>query len=282
MTVPPPADADQPNPTNNQQPVVPINPYREAPLQPTQPTILNTLRSWILPNRNPPPPIPTVPAIIEIPAEVNTAPHTTLPRHYQPTITTSTLNQHWGDAMLTPKPLHTFRVLSRNVNTLSTQQQYIQWKAASQALSDCEADAIALQETNVSWNKIHKQQVRQILKKPTGLTIIATSSSTEVSTQTHQHGGTLQGLVGSWVTRAVTSGKDNTGLGRWSFIEMQGRANQCYIILSGYRVGKNQQIDMGSNNTFNQQYRLLHQQGQQNPEPRTQFIDDLIRQVNSW
>jgi len=120
------------------------------------------------------------------------------------------------------------------------------------------------------------------LKKPTGLTIIATSSSTEVSTQTHQRGGTLQGLVGSWVTRAVTSGKDNTGLGRWSFIEMQGRANQRYIILSGYRVGENQQIDMGSNNTFNQQYRILHQQGQQNPEPRTQFIDDLIRQVNTW
>jgi len=39
---------------------------------------------------------------------------------------------------------------------------------------------------------------------------------------------------------------------------------------------------MGSNNTFNQQYRLLHQHGQQNPKSRTQFLDDLIHQVNTW
>jgi len=189
---------------------------------------------------------------------------------------------HWGDEMLLPKPMHTFYVLSRNINMLSTQQNYIQWKATSQALSDCEADAIALQETNVPWNQINKQKVWQILKKPTGHTLIATSSSTEISTQTHQWGGTLQGLVGSWVSHAVTSGKDTTGLGQWSYVKLQGCDNKHYIILSGYWVCKNQQIDMGSNNTFNQQYWLLHQQGQHNPDPRSQFLDDLICQVKTW
>jgi len=184
--------------------------------------------------------------------------------------------------MLLPEPLHTFHVLSQNVNILSTQQHYIQWKAASQALSNCDADVIALQEMYVPWNRINKQTVRQILRKPTGHTIIATSSSTEINTQTHQRGGTLQGLVGSWVSCTVASGKDNTGLGRWSYIELQGNNNQRYIILSRYHVGENQQIDMGSNNTFNQQYRLLHQQGQQHPDLRSQFIDDLICQVTTW
>jgi len=39
---------------------------------------------------------------------------------------------------------------------------------------------------------------------------------------------------------------------------------------------------MGSNNIFNQQYRLLHQTGSQNPDPRSQFLDDLIKQIKSW
>ena len=39
---------------------------------------------------------------------------------------------------------------------------------------------------------------------------------------------------------------------------------------------------MGSNNTVNQQYRLLHQQGQHNPDPRSQFLDGLICQVKTW
>jgi len=60
------------------------------------------------------------------------------------------------------------------------------------------------------------------------------SSSTEITTQTHQRGGTLQGLVGSWVSKAVASGQDNTGLGQWSYIELQGCINKHYIILSGY------------------------------------------------
>ncbi len=277
--------AAKPIPPINHQPVL-SNPYNAAPQPPPLPTILNTLRSWILPNHNPvPPPIPNpilVPTQITISMETNLAPQSTTPQPYQTNLTTQIHNHHWGDKMLLPKPMHTFCMLSCNINTLSTQQNYIQWKAASQALSDCEADAIALQETNVPWNQINKQKVWQILKKPTGHTLIATSSSMEISTQTHQWGGTLQGLVGSWVSHAVASSKDTTGLGQWLYIKLQGCANKCYIILSGYGVCKNQQINMGSKNTLNQQYWLLHQQGQQNPDPRSQFLDDLICQVKTW
>jgi len=39
---------------------------------------------------------------------------------------------------------------------------------------------------------------------------------------------------------------------------------------------------MGSNNTYNQQYRLLHQQGYQNPDPHSKFLDDLIQLIKNW
>jgi len=53
---------------------------------------------------------------------------------------------------------------------------------------------------------------------------------------------------------------------QWLYIELQGKNNQCFILLLGYWVCESQTINMGLNNTFNQQYQILHQ-GQQNPDP---------------
>jgi len=104
----------------------------------------------------------------------------------------------------------------------------------------------------------------------------------EISTKNHQRGGMLQALIGDWTSRTIDCGSDPSGLSRWSYIKVQGRNDQQFILLSGYRICGNQTIDMGSNNTFNQQYRILHQQGQQNPDPKSSFLDDLIPIINNW
>jgi len=165
---------------------------------------------------------------------------------------------------------------------MSNKTDYISWKAAAQAIISSEADAVAFQETNLAWTKTHRRRVQQILQQPTGNAAIATSSSADISTSPHQRGGTLQAIIGDWTSRMVQIGQDTSGLGRWSYVEMQGKEDHRYIILSGYRVCKNQTIDPGSNNTFNQQYRLLHQQGNRNPDPRAQFVEDLITTIKQW
>ena len=178
--------------------------------------------------------------------------------HHQQWLRQTRHNHHWGDPMVQPKPRTTFRVLSRNVNTLSTQNNYLQWKAAAQAITTSKADTVSFQEPNVAWNKINKQWIQQILKQPTGNVLIATTVSTEIQTLSHQWGGALQAILGDWVSCTANIGQDSTGLGRWSFIELQGKSDKWYILLSGYRVCENQCINLGSNNTYNQQYRLLH------------------------
>jgi len=184
--------------------------------------------------------------------------------------------------MTTPKPFNTFRVLARNVNTMSNANNYLSWKAAAHAIDTSEADAIAFQETNLAWNKIHRKRIHSIFKSPTSNAVISTSSSSEISSSSHQRGGTLQAILGDWSSRSVQIGQDASGLGRWSFIELQGKEDYRYIILSGYRICENQTVDPGSNNTFNQQYRLLHYQGNRNPDPRAQFVDNLITLIQKW
>jgi len=165
---------------------------------------------------------------------------------------------------------------------MSTANDYLSWKAAAHAIETSEADAFAFQETNLAWNKIHRKRIHRIFQSPHHNPVVSTSSSAEISMSSHQRGGTLQAIIGDWSSRSVQIGQDASGLGRWSFIELQGKEDYRYIILSGYRVCENQTVDPGSNNTFNQQYRLLHYQGQRNPDPRAQFIEDIITLIQEW
>jgi len=181
-----------------------------------------------------------------------------------------------------PKPFNTFWVLAQNINNMANAIDYLSWKAATQAIDTSEADAITFQETNLAWNKIYCRWIHQILQKPTGHTAISTSSSTEISTSSHQCRGTLQAILGDWTSHSIQIGQDESSLGCWSFIKLQGREDYCYIILSGYCICKNQMVNLGSNNMFNQQYHLLHQKGHRNPNPRSQFMDDLIKLIQKW
>ena len=129
------ADIDHPHPTKPQLPPQPEEPpinnlYHQLDPAPPHQTLFQTLRSWIIPQpQNSIPPSTatrTIPRTIEIvnPSQPSTS---VTPQHYQTSLVTSTNNNHWGDPMITPKPFNTFRVISQNVNTLSNQQDYLQW-----------------------------------------------------------------------------------------------------------------------------------------------------------
>jgi len=199
--------------THNPHQILPSiqNPYQPVNQPPPQPTIISSIRSWLQPQPPPPPPPPPPPTAQSATPNQPVAAASTLTSnrvHHQTIMTHSHHNHHWGDNMPLPKPRNVFRIISRNVNSLSTQFDYVQWKAAAQAIQDIGADSISLQETNVAWTKIHQHRIRQILHNTTGQATISTAVSSEVSTQSHQRGGTLQALVGDWASRIVTNGKD--------------------------------------------------------------------------
>jgi len=258
------------SPTTNDpsQPHINIqNPYQQAPQPPPRSNIINSLWSWIQPQQpiqNPPHQQPNLPN----PSAATTA---CGPMDHRTILQRTHHNQHWGNQMSLPKPPKLFCIISHNVNSLSNQFNYIQWKATAQAIHDIKA-----------WTKIHHCRIQQILHHTTGHASISTTISSEISIHSHQRGGTLQALVGDWTSCIVTHGQDKSGLIRWSYLKLQGKNDQQFIILSGYRVGDNPKVDFGSNNTYNQQYQLLHQQGHRTPGPRTKFVDDIIQLIKEW
>jgi len=109
---------------------------------------------------------------------------------------------------------------------------------------------------------------------------IATSSSKEKSTPRYQPGGTLTLALGKWASRVIARGRDEL-LGCWSYLEIMGQQGKHIMLLSAYRVCT-QQFDTTANTVTAQQTRLLQQQGIKTPNPKKQFVTDLIALIKTW
>jgi len=70
-------------------------------------------------------------------------------------------------------------------------------------------------------------------------------------------------------------------MGRWSYIEMEGKEARRIVVLTGYR-SCNQNSQLGSATYHDQQIRILLSQGHVDPDPCTTFLDDIIHQVQQW
>ena len=269
LHLPPPHN---PTPTRRRrQHPPPHNPYHNNHHQ-----TRNELTTWLRTSQRTATGPPTIPP----PTPKPPTPDQTQP--YQQQLFPSGTNEHWGDVPLLPGGEHTFRILSRNVNTLSPAEDFLEWRAAAQALSDYSITVACLQETNLQWSTPITKRIAQIFRQlPTKQTKIAVSNSSEVTTSNYQPGGTCTAILGPWLSSAKLSGQDPTGMGRWSYIELEGKEARRIIILTGYR-SCNQNTKMGSATYHDQQIRILLSQGQLNPDPRTTFLDDLILQIRTW
>jgi len=183
-----------------------------------------------------------------------------LPTDTQPIQTTlypDETNNHWGDPVNMEPPPHYLCVLSRNVNTINPAENFLQWRAAAQALHAYSVGVACLQETNTQWSNPILHRVRQIMAQlPTKHAKVATSSSAEVILGNYQPGGTSTIALGRWVPRARLADQDPHGLGRWSYIEFKGGDGRRIVIVSVYR-SCSQQTRLGSGTYHDQQYRLL-------------------------
>ncbi len=177
---------------------------------------------------------------------------------------------------------HILRVLSRNVNTINPSENFIEWQAAGQAFTEYSVSIACLQETNTQWSHPILHSIRQVMHKlPTKKAKIATSSSAEVIIGNYQPGGTCTIALGRWVSHARIAEQDPHGLGRWSYIEFEGCDGRRIVVVSAYR-SCSQQTRLGSSTYHDQQYRLLLSETNPRPDPRLQFLDDLIEQIRLW
>ena len=94
-----------------------------------------------------------------------------------------------------------------------------------------------LAETNTHWkNKRATDKFRNTISKEWKGASVTTSETNLPWHSSYKPGGTAIIADSLIRSRKTKSGEDNHGLGRWSFITLQGRDGRKLTIISAYKV----------------------------------------------
>jgi len=151
------------------------------------------------------------------------------PITHQHMLITNTTNNHWGDHpnIGTDNTAHCLQVISHNnVNTINQVSHATSWQALTQATHDLKADILCLQETNTNWTSATIQTASCIINNTTYHAHKLTVSVSSERTYCHyQQGSTFIAALGQLTAWVTCTGQDDSGLGWWSYIEIQGSNN---------------------------------------------------------
>ena len=193
-------------------------------------------------------------------------------------------NTSWGDIIGT-KNERSLRLYFQDINGLSTKELQEAWIDILHTMENLDVDMFGLAETNINWtpnitNYLYQQLRKNVSYGSRQLKLVSASCEDPTSTL-YQPGGVCHVSLGEVSGRIGHLGKDPHGLGRWTYMTVQGQHTRKIVIATVYRVAQ-AYAPQGYRTTYNQQFRALRRQGKENPEPQQQLAIDLLEAVKKW
>jgi len=167
------------------------------------------------------------------------------------------------------------------MNTLSTDNNILQWQGITCAMASQNINALFIQEPNTKWIKVIHKNIQCILQKTFCQATLAMSNSTKPADNTFQPGDTTTAIIGPYTSHMLSHSQDPSSMGQWLYIKLLGKLNKHLIIALVYCI-RSQTAKIGSNTVSMQQTQILVQNGQHHPRPWQQCFDDLIKQIHEW
>jgi hypothetical protein len=189
-------------------------------------------------------------------------------------------SQIWGDAIAIPKPETVLRYLFHNIQGLPVKPTDYKHQQIKTAIQETEGDVTGLAEINVNFGALGpayqwSERFRHMYRTHS----INACNIHDSSKKSILFGGTAQISTGACSHRAISSGKDTTGLGRWVWTLFAGRNDTKLRIISGYRPNPDNTDRPGT--VFSQHERHLRSIHDYR-NPRRAFIKDLETQLETW
>ena len=196
---------------------------------------------------------------------------TNFDHHHQNTI---------GDHFSIQKSNSTFRLLGQNINGISHSHNFNKWHEILQSTVLHEMDCLCFAETNLEWrHPLVAHKIPTITKRFFHHSRMISTSSTIKFERIYKPGGTASLITNEWTGRIITSETDSSGLGRWTTFTLNGKRHRKIAIITAYQVCKTSIHQCGFTTCFSQQWHLLRSQGNEFPDPRKQFWNDLTRHI---
>ncbi len=181
---------------------------------------------------------------------------------------------------ITEKPPKTFRLFGQNTNGISYKHEFVKWQEILQSTVSHEIDCLCLYETNIEWqHPTTATKIPDITKKFFTHSRLSTATSSVRFDRIYKPGGVACLTTNEWTGRIIRCERDATGLGRWTTTLLNGRRHRKIALICAYQVCKTSIQSCGMNTCFAQQWHLLRSQGDELPDPRRRFWEDLTKYI---
>ena len=174
----------------------------------------------------------------------------------------------------------TLRLAFQNINGFGLSKEKIKDKQLFDFLKEEEVDMMGMAEANICWPKA--DQKNRLWDRTRGwfecsnVNYAHNTLEPRISTLS-QPGGVASIIVDKLAHKVDASGKDFTGLGRWTWTKFKGKNNMHLRVITVYRPCKTE----GSKTAYTQQLRYLTKiQDERNP--RDVLMDDLRTEIKKW
>lgn len=195
-----------------------------------------------------------------------------------------TTNLIWGDDLSSPKPDHHTRIFFQNIFGLRlTTDGTNKWIDCLQHMHHHQCDIFGFAETHCNWTR---NRVRQKITKTAAQFLpqfrMTTSKNSYIHDSDYLPGGTLTATHGPWSGRLNKILEDPHRMGRWSGQQYKIHSGHQLVVLTAYRVCKQDSNDGVYSSHKQQQLSLRQRFGPDHtPCPRQAFITDMIDYVRA-
>ena len=212
----------------------------------------------------------------QTPEQSNTN-HTNNTEPLHPNTQPSEHDTGWGNLPTIIDTTKTLQVIGHNINGLELYKPPNDQKTQLllENTYNQQAHVLLLQENNIDFKTIEARLDWNMATKNywTGHHSSHSTSTAAPRTGRYLPGGTTTSVLGEQSSRVIQSGTDNTGMGRYSWVTLQGKENRTITMISAYRVCSTK--TPGPFTAYSQQAHIMSIQGNTNPDPRQETIQDL-------
>ena len=189
-------------------------------------------------------------------------------------------NHHWGDSLPSNVKGKTLRVIYQNVHRSLSATDNPSTNTLFDNLKSMEVDVFMAAETNRNWKaSFFRNQLRQKVKRLwTNNRIAFSSSDIGLKSQKEEFlpGGTCTMAFDNIATRTTKTGEDDSGLGRWSFITLEGQDGRKITFITAYRICGGPM--RGTTTSCMQQSRVINEQEMSQNKPASRIDTNFLRQ----
>ena len=190
-------------------------------------------------------------------------------------------NKIFGDRLV-EKEVGTIRIVSQNVNCIGVSHEINhKQENAKDWIYKHSVDIIGWQETGVAFHTlpIRKRLAHRMKDIRWDKMRISSANNKNEKLETFQYGGTAVMAFNLAAHRVKSTGFDETGLGRWSWILFEGKHNFHTRVISAYVPCKSSVDRLQT--VYNQHKRYFNSLGISEC-PRKLMHQQLIQQIKKW